>query len=862
MEETMMEKLKGAATAFWDKTVLGNTSDVGRQPAPVAAANEITSLYGLHSILKYDQYDETTCLFYNDNSVAFCFEVIAQTGADENMTSRLNTLFTPIPPHTGIQWCLFGSPILDEPFQAYLDQRHIAVDNGHTTPFFQELARRRVEYIYRKKGTTLWPNDNYAVRNVRLLISITRSGSHRDSKLLEEMGELRETLRASLRTASLPAFPMNADGLINFLWPILNPECMFDPAPCPDLRYDDGKSIKDQVTTFGQHVRVKAGEILFGLPPEREGEADTRIAVRGFGVLQYPQKKELWEMANIIGSFFDDGLQYPCPFLICGGVFTLDPNVVDSKAQFKAARTKQNAKSKMAEFQPELQMQAGDWDIVLHQINNGGSMCELYHTLLLFAPTKIINRVSQVAVNVWRSERFTICPLRLLQLSALYASLPMTLTEPVRDDLQKMRLITNKTTVNAVDMAPVIGEWQGAGDPVMMFFGRRGTPTFLDFYSNQQGNYNVFVAGVSGSGKSVAMNEIVSAYRGIGGRVWVIDVGRSYENLIALQKGTFLEFTPNTRLCINPFTWVATDEENSFKEEMRMLKPMIGRMASPNAPLSEFHYALIDEAIIATWADYGPETNPTRIRDYLQSKVRNESGGVERIAYELAKQLLPFTKDGVYGAFFNGRANISLDDDMVGLELEELKNAPELRRVVLFVLTSRIAHDMYLARDRKKLCLVDEAWQLLGADKETAEFIEEGYRRARKYNGIFCVGTQGIEDAYKNDASQAAYNNADWKILLRQDRKNLEKLIEDGMVNFSPAVKRMLLSLRTERGRFSEMLISSPNGDAVVRHIPDPFSLLMASTNAADFNECNALQRQGHTTMQALEIMLQRRGYP
>lgn len=862
MQQTMMEKLKGAVARLWDETVLGNTPDAGKEPAPVAVANEITSLYGLHSILKYDQYDAETELFYNDNAVAFCFEVIAQTGADEDMASRLNTLFTPIPPGYGVQWCLFGSPILDEQFQAYLDQRHIAVDNGRTTPLFQELAKRRVDFIYKHKGRPLWPNDNFMVKNIRLLFSVTKAGSHRDSKLVEEMYELRETLRASLRTANLPAFPLNADGLISFLWPILNPEVMFAREPFPELRYDDGKPLKNQVTKFGQHVRVKANEILFGLPPEREGEDDTRIAVRGFGILQYPQKKELWEMANIIGSFFDDGLQYPCPFLVCGGVFTLDPNAVDNKAQLQAARTKQNAKSKMAEFQPELQMQAQDWDIVLHQLNNGGSMCELYHTLLLFAPKRAMNRASQIAINVWRSERFTICPLQLLQLSALYASLPMTLTEQVRNDLKKMRLMTTKTTVNAVDMAPVIGEWKGAGDPVMMFFGRRGSPVFLDFYSNQQGNYNVFVAGVSGSGKSVTMNEIVSAYRGIGARVWVIDVGRSYANLIALQKGTFLEFTPNTNLCINPFSWVGTDDELDFKSEMRLLKPMIGRMASPNAPLTEFQYALIDEAITAVWDDYGQDTNPTRIRDYLQSKIKNESGGVERVAYELAKQLLPFTKDGVYGSFFNGPANISLDGDMVGLELEELKNAPELRRVVLFVLTSRIAHDMYLSRDRKKLCLVDEAWQLLGADKETAEFIEEGYRRARKYNGIFCVGTQGIEDAYKNDASQAAYNNADWKILLRQDRKNLEKLIEDGLVNFSPAVKRMLLSLRTERGRFSEMLISSPNGDAVVRHIPDPFSLLMASTNAADFNECNELLKQGYSTMEALEIMLARRQPP
>lgn len=859
MTESVMDKLKSAAGRFWDETVLGNTSDVGSQPAPVTAANEVASLYGLHSILKYDQYDAETGLFYNDNSVAFTFEVLAQTGADADMASRLNTLFTPIPPNYGIQWSLFGSPVLDDQFQAYMDQRLIAVDKGNTPEFFAELAKRRVEYVYKSKGRPLWPNDNYVVKNIRLLLSVTKAGSFRDTKLVEELYELRETVRASLRTASLMAFPLDADGLINFIWPILNPESMFSKEPFPALRYDDGKSLKNQMTAFGQHVRVKANELLFGLPPEKEGEEDTRVAVRGFGVLQYPQKKELWEMANIIGSFFDDGLQYPCPFLISGGIFTLDPNVVDSKAQIKAARTKQNAKSKMAEYQPELQAQAQDWDIVLHQLNNGGSMCELYHTLLLFAPKKVINRVSQVALNIWRSERFTICPLQLLQLSALYASLPMTLTEGVREDLQKMRLITSKTTVNAVDMSPVIGEWKGAGDPVMMFFGRRGTPTFLDFYSNQQGNYNVFVAGVSGSGKSVTMNEIVSAYRGIGARVWVIDVGRSYQNLIRLQKGTFLEFTPSTKLCINPFTWVGTDDELDFKSEMRMLKPMIGRMASPNAPLTEFQYALIGEAISAVWQDYAQDTNPTLIRDYLLGNIKNESGGTERVAYELAKQLAPFTKGGVYGDFFNGRANISLDADMVGLELEELKNAPELRRVVLFVLTSRIAHDMYLTRDRKKLCLVDEAWQLLGADKETAEFIEEGYRRARKYNGIFCVGTQGIEDAYANDAAQAAYNNADWKILLRQDRKNLEKLIQDGMVNFSPAVKRMLLSLRTERGRYSEMLISSPNGDAVVRHIPDSFSLLMASTNAQDFSECNQLLEQGYSTMEALEIMLARR---
>lgn len=855
------ERVKASIEHFWNTVVLGNNDERVRQPSIVQENNHQTKLYGLHNILKYDQYDDRTGLFFNDNSISFCLEVVAQTGADDEMIARLTTLFTPIPPNHGVQWCLFGHPMLEKEMEAYLDQRHIAVDHNKTTPFFLDLAKRRVEHVLKDKGQPLWPSSNYVIKTISLFFSVTRTASPTNKTAVVDMEELQDILLASLRTSGLPAFPVNAQGLINFLWPILNPEAMFNRSVIHAPLYDTGKSIKEQVTAFGQHVQVKAKEVLFGLPPEDDQAADQRIAMRSFGVLQYPNKKELWEMANIVGSFFDEGLQYPCPFLICGGIYTLDPDVVNTKAQLKGARTKQNAQSKMATFQPELQMQAEDWNIVLYQLNNGSSMCELYHTLTLFAPCATINRASQIAINIWRNERFSICPLQMMHLPALYASLPMTLTENLRDDLKTIRLITNKTTVNAVDMSPVIGEWKNACDPIMMFFGRRGSPIFFDFYSNQQGNYNVFVAGVSGSGKSVTMNEIVSAYRGIGARVWVIDVGRSYQNLIKLQKGTFLEFTPDTKLCINPFSWVGLDNELDFKAEMRMLKPMIGRMASPNSPLSEFQYSLISEAIINVWKDYGQATNPTLISHYLQSNIKNESGGIERAAYELAKQLQSFTTAGIFGNLFNGRANISLDDDMVGLELEELKDAPELRRVVLFVLTSRIAHDMYLSRDRKKLCLVDEAWQLLGDDKETGDFLEEGFRRARKYHGIFCIGTQGVEDAFKNPAARAAYNNADWKILLRQEKNNLEKLIDDGMVNFSPALKRMLLSLRTEKGRFSEMIISSPNGDALVRHIPDPFSLLMTSTNAADFTECKALLDSGYSTIDALEIMLARRDH-
>lgn len=355
--------------------------------------------------------------------------------------------------------------------------------------------------------------------------------------------------------------------------------------------------------------------------------------------------------------------------------------------------------------------------------------------------------------------------------------------------------------------------------------------------------------------------EVVNAYRSLGARCSIIDVGRGYENAVALMGGSFIEFKLNSDICINPFTWVAADSENTFEQELRLLKPMIGRMASPDSPLSPLQYSFIEDAITAVWADYGPESNPTRIAGYLKDKIKNEKGEVERIAFELSHQLRPFCKGGAFGRFFNGKANITFDNDLTALELEELKDAPELRRVVLFAATNRITYDMYMSpRNLPKLALVDEAWQLLGSDPETALFIEEGYRRARKYKGIFGLGTQSIYDAFKNDASKAAWNNSDWKIVLRQDTQSFNKMKAEGTISFSPAVEQMIRSLTKIDGHFSEMVVISPEGEQLLRHAPDPLALMMASSTGEDVEERDRLLEHGHTHAQALAIMLERRG--
>jgi conjugal transfer ATP-binding protein TraC len=866
-----MIDIRASLKKFFAEWVLGDIPS-NKQPSPTNLSNSILRSYGMHQIFGYDMYDPDNGLFFNEGSIGFCMEVIPQTGANEEMITRLLTMFTPIPAETSIQIQMFGNTIFDGMIERYYQVRREAQESGNIDSFGIELAEKRIDHIMKNVGQPLYGlRSNYSIKKPTLVISVTRDGDMNNQNEIEIMSRLKHSMLSALRQAELAAFHMDVDALITHLTIILDPQTLFNRDPLFVNEYDEHKQIKEQITKISHTAHVERRAVVFGSAPEK-GEKDERVAMRSYGITRYPKQKTLWEMGEIIGAMFDNGLQYPCPYILTCGIYTLDANQTETMARVKHARAKQNSNSSMAKFQPEYGEIEKDWESVVWHTNNGGAMCEVYHLISVFAPLDKIDTYGQTVLNIWSTNKFSIIPLDFIQLGSLYMSCPMTLNKKTRDDLKKLKLITTKTTINAIDMSPLIGEWQGVGDPIVMLFGRKGTPCFIDFYANTDGNYNLYVCGVSGAGKSVLLLEILAAYRATGAQLFILDVGRSFKNFVDLAKGTTFDFNSERRLCMNPWSWlqVAETEEssglNTFQQELQMLLPIYAKMASPRESLNQYQTSLLAEALTETWLVYGNQNNVDNVQSYLL-QIKDQSGvNVDRTAFELGKQLQPFTTKGMYGNYFNGEANISFENDVIYLELEELKSAPDLRAVVMFCVTSRIMKEMYLSRDRRKLCFIDEAWQLLGDDAETAKFIEEGYRRARKYNGIFGIGTQGIEDAFKNEASRAAYNNADWKIFLRQDEKNFQQLIDSEKISFSPYMQKLIKSLRKENGMYAEMIISSPRGEHLLRHIPDDFSLAMASTNAKDYTRLEQLMKGGMTTIQAIDQLLKdkeeaKRGY-
>jgi conjugal transfer ATP-binding protein TraC len=819
----------------------------GRLPDPLGEAASFSSW------LPYAAYIAERQVFVNRDSLGFCLELRPQSGADEEMARVLSALYAALPAGTGVQLHLFGSPAVREPLAHYgalrLPDESVPElaelgRSGRHGNIHRAMARRRVAHYLAGSRSSLLPAQSYLFREFRLVASIAIPGSPEDLARLDELLLLRDTCRATLHAAGFPSRAWSAADLINWISALLDPHRQAGDALA--LPYDEGRELRDQVIDPATRLSIGPASIALHNPA-----AEHDIDLRLLSVRAFPPRFALWNAGSLIGDLYQATLQYPCPFLLTLGVHVLDPEATRNWAFLKAARATTNATSYMSRFLPDLEERKADWDIVLKAMDGGQQLVDLTLQVALFAPPAEAARAEQAARAIFRTRGFELTSDRLMMAQALIGVLPMTLSVPFHRDLKRMKRVSTKTSANAVHLAPLVAEWQGTGTPVLLFGGRRGQVMQLDVYDNPAGNYNVAIAGTSGSGKSLLLNEIAAAYLGTGARVWIIDVGRSYEKACRNFGGSFIEFTESAPISLNPFSLV-----QDIDEDMELLQPLLAQMVSPREPLDGFQYSTLGAAIKKVWKAKGNAMTVTDLHDLLATgRLDEDAREDDRRLRDLAAMLHLYTREGAYGKYFEGEASIDFGADFIVLELEELKAKKDLQTVVLLIVMYRITREMYFSRSRKKIVIIDEAWDLLSGGA-TAEFIEAGYRRARKYRGAFMSAIQGIDDYYRNPAAKAALDNSDWMFLLRQKPESIEMMDKLGQLTMDDAMKRLLQSLRTEHGAYSEVFIHSPVGSGIGRLIVDPYSLLLFSSRAEDFNAINAKRAAGLTVSEAIDAVL------
>jgi conjugal transfer ATP-binding protein TraC len=274
--------------------------------------------------LPYRAYLPTEKIFVNRDGMGFMLEVMPQSGADERMAEVLVSLYANCPPGTGIQFHLFASPQIGGQLRRYANLRVEDADQAERSQeygrparndnLFRKLARQRTGHLLRGAQESLTAGFHYTVRDFRLMLSVALAGDANDMNQRDALLALRDAMGSTLRSASLPNRACDAADLINWCALFTNPE-RISQTDAPDLHYDDGREIRDQIVDFDTIQDAQPG----GLTLWKEGSSEV-LEVRFYSIKSFPERFALWQMGSLIGDLMQPALQYSAPFLLTMGV--------------------------------------------------------------------------------------------------------------------------------------------------------------------------------------------------------------------------------------------------------------------------------------------------------------------------------------------------------------------------------------------------------------------------------------------------------------------------------------------------------------------------------------------------------------
>ena len=263
---------------------------------------------------------------------------------------------------------------------------------------------------------------------------------------------------------------------------------------------------------------------------------------------------------------------------------------------------------------------------------------------------------------------------------------------------------------------------------------------------------------------------------------------------------------------------------------------------------------MLKKILIESWNKYGKAMTVDRIVERCMEEQDQRFRDIGTLLYA-------FTSSGNHGHYFAGHNNVNFKNQITVLELDELQGRLDLRQVVLMQLIFQIQREVYTGeRNRKKLVIIDEAWDLL-SQGDIGKFMEHAYRKFRKYGASAVIATQSIADLFNNTVGKAISDNSATKILLGQTAEAVESAKENKQLVMSEGHWNLLKTVRTETGVFSEMFIHQKDRRGVGRLIVSDYQKALYSTVAEHVNFVEKLRAQGFTLDEALkEFVRQQNG--
>lgn len=811
-------------------------------------------LPSFRSLLPYEAMDED-CLFINQNSIGFGFSVLPSCGADESLMLSLAELFkNKLPAGVDCTVMLYKhrylSHRLSESFSPILERGGI----------YAELARMSVDFHLKaiKQGYKNGRNipAQLAEHSAYLFISTRRNLDGR-SRLIR----LREDWESELKAAGFGFYRMEDVEFKSLMRTLVSPS--LDDIAWPLIEKSAKGLVRDSIPNLTSVYEVHDKSIDISSHNSQHEEHTVRVV--NCQISKWPDPKDqnnqfgLWQTSDLFANLLrpEHGIQ--CPFLISFTIRGVNREKTKKIAKSRAKDTNSNNNSVQNFLAPGTAEQAAQWNLVHQEVSRDNmDLLPTFYNLMLFTDSGHEREHVAKVVSSYRQHGFTLTQSHGTQWLRFLGSLPFVLTEGLFSRLELMGLTKRLSNYNVANLLPVVADFKGCKEGLLMPTYRHQL-FFYDPFDDRNlsiSNYNRLTVAAPGAGKSYLQQALLLDGLSRGHQIFVIDLGESYKHLCQMVGGTYVDATT---ISLNPFTLFdfegTTEISGNQVNNYIQIRDLLAIMASPEQGLDEVQKDWLLDALLTAWKEKKNQCCIDDVLDALKGILRTPEGKGDRRLKDLLVLLGKYGKDGLYGTLCNGQTPLFNKSMLTVFELGGFESNPQLLIIVMFVMIVIIQGQFYHSDRRlKKQCNFDEIWRALmkSSNLLMANFIEQGWRTARKYLAGFSGVTQQLSDTENTAQGRAIAACSDTKFIMKQGA--FKEYIAEHPTLFTPLQQRVIESFGEAKLQgFSDFMLQCGGVYTFHRYFSDPFSRVLFSTSGDEFGEIEALIKSGVSLSEAIK---------
>lgn len=782
-------------------------------------------------------------LFYHeaDNSISSACIFAPLAGWSNHTINALSTILdSTVPAGTIMQFINMGSPYIDRTLTDYVSSRK-GVIGDDSVKTAQYAVKDRASYI--QKGAR---NKLISSSNVRVLESLCiwtikvplktknpfNGNEKTDKSFFSESSEfldLRTQILAQMKVAGIDATVMDSSQLIALYRHYF---AMYDRW---DFNLDENTLLNEQIFPPGSKISWdKQGQNTVHMSGFSESGENLNAGM--LVIDRYPGKDHphhFSQMIKMLGNPQGDGPQIGMPYTLTTTIHFPEQAEKTTKIRTSHAISEKQSNALMLKWSPRLRRKLHGFEVIAQNMLEGGNIVEATTTLCVYHASKREIRKSLATMEAYyKTLGFVMRRERYIPAISFFNQLPANASV---DSIQKTYRFKTMSGKHAAHLLPIFDEWQGYGNELLLTT-RLGRLFQYSLYHKNNNNYNWSMLASSGAGKSFFVQRLTQDLLSVGTKIWTIDTGSSYLASAQIAGAQIIDFNLDSDICLNPFTKIS-----DINREMELLLPILAKMAKPLEGFNDAQRAICEEAVRSVFMAKG---NRAALDDVIQF-LNTQMGEMAAIQRELGLLLSAFGSTGSMGRWFSGTNNLRTEADWTVLELSGLTTNKHLCDVVLMMISTSIAQEMFTARDgRKRMLIVEEGGDRI-TDPGFAEFVAKLYAKVRKEDGSVGTVVQNFDQMYATPYGSTIMASAGTQFFMQQSAESISNAINQKWLIVNAYTENLIRSVHTAKGQYSEVCIRNGESAGIARLIETPFNKVLFSTEGELFKKLQAKVRAG-----------------